>query len=171
MAKATPGSLSESEREILVATEAANLKTLDEDELIALHDRVRRARNKHVQLHRRQVGQQVVATGARGVASVPPRRSASKAELFEGALGRVSAALARSARRAAAELRAARLAAANLSSEAGGSARRAATATKPATARAAKANTRGRRPRPVERKTAAAGKAAGARHQAKRDAR
>ena len=55
MPNATLNSMSTSERELVAATETTNLRTLDEDALIALHDRVRRARTKAVQLHRREV--------------------------------------------------------------------------------------------------------------------
>ena len=112
MAKATPGTLTEAEWALVDETRRDNLQQLDEDELVALHARVRRARDKHVQLHRREVGSAVGRKRARGTASVAPRRSASKAEIFEGALARVSAALAKAARESAAQLRAERLAAA-----------------------------------------------------------
>jgi hypothetical protein len=169
MQTATLNSLSKSERDLVIATEPSNLQTLDEDALIALHERVRRARNKYVQLHRREVGEQVGVKGARGMASVPPRRSASKAEVFEGVLARVSSALARKARQSAAELRADRLAAARGAS---GSARHTATRGTTegrASAKGVGARSRGRRP--VERKTVAAAQADGARRQAKGDAR
>jgi len=111
MATATPGSLTRSEWRLVDETRRDNLHQLDEDELVALHGRVRRARDKHVQLHRRGVGAAVGRKGARGTASEAPRRSASKAEIFEDALARVSAALAKAARQSAAALRAERLAA------------------------------------------------------------
>ena len=110
MAKATVHSLTKGERALIAETAISHLAALDEDALIALHQRVRRARNKHVQLHRQEVGGQVVAQGSRGTASIPARRSASKAEIFEDALSRVSTALAKSARRSASALRAERLA-------------------------------------------------------------
>ena len=79
---------------------------------MALHGRVRRARTKFVTVHRREVAERVQEAGARGLVSEAPRRSAAKAELFEAALARVSAALASAARQSAADLRAERLAAA-----------------------------------------------------------
>src|SRR5262245_41940193 len=170
MAKATPGSVSEKERELLTSTEAANLNELDEDALIALHDRVRRARTKHVQLHRRSVGRQVGVKGARGTASLAPRRSASKAEVFEGALARVSTALAKRARESASALRAERLATAQRSTSATPAKRSAAGRTAGSTS-TTKANSRSRGHEPVERKTVASGRAAGARRQAKSDGR
>ena len=170
MAGATANSMSKSERELVSATETSKLRALDEEALIALHDRVRRARNKHVQLHRREVAQQVEVSGSRGVASLPPRRSASKAEVFESALARVSSALAKRARESAAELRAERLAGARRSSV-GGGAGQAAPRASDRGAPATKASARSRGRRPVERKSVAASRAAGVRRQAKRDSR
>ena len=164
MATATPHSLTRSEWKLVDETRRDNLQTLDEDELVVLHGRVRRARDKHVQLHRREVGAAVGRKGARGTASGAPRRSASKAEIFEDALARVSAALAKAARESAAQLRAERLAAARKSGRA--PAKKAAPRTprkkSPATSRAVGA-----------RKPGAHDKAAaqGARRQAKRDAK
>jgi hypothetical protein len=171
MSKATLNSMSRGERDLIGATDAGNLRTLDEEALIALHGRVRRARDKHVQLHRREVAAQVAVKGGRGMASAPPRRSASKAEVFEAALARVSTALARSARESAAELRAARLATAKRT--ASGGARRTATRATTSAADASKnsAGSRSRGRRPVERKSVASARASGARRQAKRDAR
>jgi hypothetical protein len=165
MANATPQSLTEPEWLLVRETRRDNLKTLDEDGLVELHGRVRRARDKHVKVHRRQGARQVGAKGAR-TATVAPRRSASKAEIFEDALARVSAALAKAARQSAAELRAERLAAA-----------RRAPSTPPTKGRsstkkgAPKSRSAARSKRPVEKKTAASTKAQGARRQAARDAR
>jgi hypothetical protein len=151
---------------LLAETQHDRLRLLDEESLIELHGRVRRARDKHVTSHRREVGAQVDAARARGVASVPPRRSASKAEIFEAALARVSSSLARAARSNAAALRAERLDAARgqtgtLDVEATGS-----TAGDP---KAPAPRTRSRAP--IERKAVASTRATGARRQAKRDAR
>ena len=167
MAQATVHSLTKSERALIAETAISHLAALDEDALIALHQRIRRARSKHVQLHRQEVGGQVVAQGSRGLASVPPRRSASKAEIFEDALARVSAALAKSARRSAAELRAERLDAAR---------GKEAAPTRPTRPRAGSSTApvavpRSRQVPPIERKSVSATKASGARHQATRDAR
>jgi hypothetical protein len=169
MATATVQSLTKTERRLVAETERKNLQDLDEDGLLALLDRVRRARNKHVQLHRKEVGRQVTAKGARGVASIPPRRSAPKAEIFEDALARVSSELSKRARSSAAELRAERIAAA----------RQARTEVPPTpsvratkTKKVSKAGpSRSRQPTPIERKTAASSASAGARRQAKSDAR
>jgi hypothetical protein len=139
---------------------------MDEEALIELHARVRRARDRFVQLHRREVGEHVDAARARGVASVAPRRSASKAEIFEEALARVSSSLARAARATAASLRAERLAAAR-------SATRPTTVEEPTQtpARPKSGAPRARKRTPIQRKTVAATRAANARRQAGRDAR
>ncbi len=166
MAKATVGSLTETERGLVDETRPARLRELDEDELVELHTSVRRARNKFVKLHRRETGAQVIEASARGVVNAGPRRSASKAEIFEDALARVSASLAKAARRSATALRDERLAAA-----------RGPAATKRAPARAVSDDSpavpapRGRSRPPIERKQAAATRSTGARRQAKRDDR
>jgi hypothetical protein len=165
MPKATPQSLTKAEQALIAETQAHRLGELDEDALLHLHGRVRRARDKQVQLHRREVAAHVEAAGGRGIASVPPRRSASKAELFEQALARVSTSVARAARASAAELRAERLAAAR--SEPARRAASPAGADASTTARGPSA----RRKKPVERKAVASSRATGARRQAKRDAR
>lgn len=166
MARATPQSLTRKEQALLTETQPERLRAMDEEALIELHDRVRRARDKFVQLHRREVAGHVDAARARGTASVAPRRSASKAEIFEEALARVSSSLARAARATAASLRAERLAAAR-------SATRPAPTEKPtqAPSKTKSATARARRRPPIERKAAAATRASTARRQAKRDAR
>jgi len=163
MPRATVASLTDKERLLIAETQAAALKSLDEDRLLDLHARVRRERTKQVGIHRRRAAAQVPAKAQRSAA---PRRSESKAEIFEQALARVSTAVAAAARRAAADLRAERLAAA--ASAAGvepQSAPRPANEGRPAAAKRAAAK------RPVERKAVASSRAAGARRQAKRDAR
>ncbi|HST65796.1 MAG TPA: hypothetical protein VLM05_11465 [Mycobacteriales bacterium] len=104
--------LGEAELAVIRRTGAEALAGLTEDELIDLHARVRRARNKYTGQYRRQAGARVAEAGARGAARPRNRRAADRAEVFEAALARVSAALARAARRSAAELRSDRLAAA-----------------------------------------------------------
>jgi hypothetical protein len=166
VARATPQSLTRKEWMLLAETDNERLRAMDEDGLIELHARVRRARDRFVQLHRREVAEQVGAAGARGTASSAPRRSASKAEIFEEALARVSSSLARAARAAAAALRADRLAAARATTRP--------TATDKQTRPPQKTKSGAPRARskvPIERKTAAAAKATNARRQAKRDAR
>ena len=104
--------LTADEQTLVLATEPKRLDPLDEDALVALHDRVRRARTKYSKLYRRQAGAQVRADAARGKASAKNANTAAKAEIFEDALARVSRRLATVARASAAELRAERLAAA-----------------------------------------------------------
>lgn len=107
--------LNESEQELLRAAEPRELKRLDEDELAALHDRIRRARNKYSKLYRRRASSQVSTDRARARAHAAHVKAARKAEGFEDALARVSRRLADLAEVAAAELKAERLAAASKS--------------------------------------------------------
>ncbi len=167
MNKATFHSLTAAEQDLVRQTERAHLLTLDEDALGDLHDRVRRARNKYTGMYRREAAAQVSTKGARGKVSLGgPRRNASKAEVFEEALARVSSRLATVARQSAADLKAERIAAAR--GETNG-------APKPSRGRPADdtvaASTRARSRRPVETKAVASTRATGARRQAKRDAR
>jgi len=162
MPRATVASLTDKERLLIAETQAAALKSLDEDRLLDLHARVRRERTKQVGIHRRHAAAQVPAKAQRSAA---PRRSESKAEIFEQALARVSTAVAAAARRAAADLRAERLAAAASAAGDAPAAPRPASEARPATAKRAAAK------RPVQRKAVASSRAAGARRQAKRDAR
>jgi hypothetical protein len=104
--------LNETEQELLRATEPRELKRLDEDELAALHDRVRRARAKYSTLYRRRASAHVVADRSRKNASAAHSKARRKAEGFEDALARVSLQLAKVAAAAAEELKAERLAAA-----------------------------------------------------------
>ena len=84
------GFLTEDEADLVRETEVARMAELDEDDLLALHSRVRRARTKYVKLYRRQASARVAAKGARGSARPANRRNADKAEVFELALARVS---------------------------------------------------------------------------------
>ena len=166
MARATPQSLTRTERALLTETQPERLRAMDEEALIALHARVRRARDKFVQLHRREVADHVDAERARGIASGAPRRSASKAEIFENALARVSSSLARAARATAASLRTERLAAARPAGRPPTTEKPTRAGRKPTTA-APRARTR----TPIQRKAVAATRASNARRQAGRDAR
>ena len=112
MNKAVLNSLSDDERVLVMQTERLRLVELDEDELVDLHTRVRRARNKYVKLYRRQASAKVAEHGGRGKARPKNRRNADRAEVFEFALARVSRRLGAEARRSAAALRAERLTAA-----------------------------------------------------------
>ncbi len=105
-------SLTETELALVRETERDQLAALDEDALVDLHGRVRRARGKYVKLYRRQASVQVIESGGRGKARPKNLRNAQKAEVFEDALARVSRHLATVARASAAALKADRLAAA-----------------------------------------------------------
>lgn len=105
-------SLTEAELAIARSTEPKALADLDEDGLLELHGRVRRARNKYLGQYRRQAAAKVRDVGGRGSAHAQNQRARDKIEVFETALARVSTALAKAARRAAAELKSERLAAA-----------------------------------------------------------
>jgi hypothetical protein len=111
-------SLRADELDLLRETEPARMGELDEDALLDLHGRVRRARTKYVKLYRRQASARVADTGGRGAARPMNRRNADKAEVFEVALARVSKQVDVVARRAAAQLKSERLAAARVASKA-----------------------------------------------------
>jgi hypothetical protein len=157
--------LGETELAVVRATEPGALAGLSEDELLDLHARVRRARNKYVGQYRRRSSAGVAEKGGRGTARPANLRAAERAEVFEAALARVSTALARAARASAAELKAERLAAARAAKGAAGPAPDPAVdpATPPATRPPAKSA--------GGRKRDASSLAAGARRQARRDAR
>jgi hypothetical protein len=109
MNKATWAMLNECEKALLRQVEASSLAALDEDELIDVHTRVRRARNKYATLYRRRAGAQVRKDSDRAKAHAQHARTALKAEAFEVALASVSRVLAKAARARAAALRAERL--------------------------------------------------------------
>lgn len=104
------GSLTESELALIRETERERTAELDEDALVALHERVRRARNKYIGLYRRASASRVGATGGRGKAYPKGSRDRGKAEVFEDALARVSRRLAAAARAAAQQLKQERIA-------------------------------------------------------------
>ena len=108
-------SLTEAELLIARSAEPAALADLDEEALLDVHDRVRRARNKYLGQYRRRGASKVSDVGGRGKSYAQNQRARDKAEVFETALARVSTALAKAARGAAAELKAERLAAARSS--------------------------------------------------------
>lgn len=110
-------SLTEAERSLVRETEPKRMAELDEDELVELHRRIRRARNKYVGQYRRQASAKVAQKGGRGMARPKNRRNAARAEVFEDALARVSRRLAVVAKASAAELKAERLAAARADAE------------------------------------------------------
>jgi hypothetical protein len=162
-------SLTEAEWLLLAETKRAALADLDEDELLALHSRIRRTRTKYVTQYRRAASARVADVGGRGAARPKNRRAADKAEAFEKALARVSKALAAAARTSAAQLRTQRLAAARDKGGPGPAGVTDDIVTAPPTVkgkgRAASTRT------PIARKNVAATQSSGARRQAKRDSR
>jgi hypothetical protein len=110
--KAMLFSMTETERVLVAETDRDELQALDEDALLALETRIRRARNKYVKLYRRQASANVAEQGGRGFAAPQNQRDRDKAEVFELALARVSRQVAVVARKAADQLRAERLEAA-----------------------------------------------------------
>lgn len=154
------------ELDLLRETEPDRMAELDEDALLDLHGRVRRARTKYVKLYRRQASTQIATAGGRGAARPRNRRNADKAEVFETALARVSKRVDVVARRAAAQLKAERLAAARATSAP-------LKAASPRTRRVSAAKGHVRTPRKTtgDLKRDASSRAMGARRQAIRDSR
>lgn len=167
-------SLTDAERLLVAETERDALKGLDEDELLDLHQRIRRARTKYVKNYRRAASAAVAGVGGRGMSYPRNQRDRDKAELFESVLAKVSREVAVVANRASMQLRAERLEAA-----------RAAKAPSPAPLPAPSPATRATdgsksdavsRPRTAKKTTGglkkdASTRAMGARRQAKRDSR
>jgi hypothetical protein len=112
MNKAMLNSLTEAERLLVDETMPDALAGLDEDALLELHQRIRRARTKYVKLYRRGAGAAVRKRGGRGISYPANQRARDKAEIFESALARVSRRVGVAARQASAELRAERIKAA-----------------------------------------------------------
>ncbi|MFD3459992.1 hypothetical protein ACFWVM_09805 [Nocardia fluminea] len=102
-------SLSEDEYVLIRGTKKARMADLDEEALIRLHIRVRRARNKFVKLYRQSGAAKVEAKGARGAGKSANTHNADKAEVFESALSRVSRQLAKASKHNARKLKAERL--------------------------------------------------------------
>ncbi len=104
--------LTPEERFLVSQTERDALAELDEDAVIELHQRIRRARSKYVGQYRRAAAARVPAKGSRGRAHPANDRARLRAEAFEEALARVSRRLAALAQQASRELRTERLEAA-----------------------------------------------------------
>lgn len=156
-------SLTEKELSLFRDVEAAARAAPDEDALIALHTRVRRARDKHVKVYRRQAAAQVDAAGGRGMARPRNTRNRAKAEVFEKALATVSRQLAAAAETSAEAFEAERL------SEEKQAGNRAAPA--PRVTRLSPQRTDRKPDSPDLRKRRASTRAAGARRQARKDGR
>lgn len=169
MNKTLLAALTPAERHLVSQTEPAALALLDEDAVADLHDRIRRARNKHTGLYRRGASARVAEKGGRGKARPANAAAAVKAEAFEEALSRVSRRLAVLSRESARALKEERIAAARGESTA------APKASAPSRARGRTVTTKPRGDRalrsPAREKNRAGTKAAGARRQAKRDSR
>jgi hypothetical protein len=172
---ALANSLGKSAQDLLRETEDDRMAQLDEDGLVDLHRRVRRARNKYVDIYRRTGSQKVSKKGGRGLAKDKNARNAGRAEVFEDALARVSARLAEVAAAEAEALKAARLGAASPAGTWPGSEEAAeASGEAPASTPEAptRAKVRDRRPTgPGRAKRDASTRALGARRQARKDAR
>lgn len=112
MNKSQLAMLTDPERLLVLETTTEAMAELDEDAVAALHDRIRRARNKYTGQYRRGAAGRVAQTGGRGKAFGKNQRARDKAEVFEDALARVSRRLSVLAKQSAADLKAERLAAA-----------------------------------------------------------
>ncbi|MBK8446219.1 MAG: hypothetical protein IPL41_05865 [Micropruina sp.] len=157
--------LKDSERDLIRELEPERLNALEEDELLNLHKRVRRARNKHTTNYRRKAARTVQQTGGRGAAHPKGAKDRLRAEAFEEALSIVSARLAKLAHQQSAALKKQRLAQARAGRSTGpGSDDNAS-----ATSSAGRARTHAKTTGGVKRD--ASSTAAGARRQAKKDAR
>ena len=168
--------LTDAERLLVAETGRDELAALDEDGLVELHTRVRRARSKYVGQYRRGAAARVPSAGGRGKGFAQNQLARDKAEAFEIALGQVSAALAKAAKASAAELKAERLAAAAAGTSrpraaTSTTAKRAATSARKAPAAPARTTSGSKRPAPSQAKKNASSRAQGARRQAKRDSR
>ena len=111
--------LKDDELDLVRELEPKRLKALDEDGLLDLHRRVRRARNKHVKNYRRKAAGNVQELGARGKAAPKGGKSRWRAAAFEEALSIVSGRLAHVAHVQAEALKDERLAQARAGKSAG----------------------------------------------------
>jgi len=170
MDTATRRMLNDAEQQLLRECTPAKLRKLDEDALVELHTRVRRARNKYSKLYRRRAGERVRKDGGRAKASAVNQRTLVKAEVFEDALAQVSAQLAKVAAQSARELRDERLATAS-----SGKGARAKAAVPAARASKKAGKTKGKpaakRQTPISKRASASSRASTRRHQAKRASR
>ena len=152
-------------KDLDLVREVEAMAELDEDGLIDLHRRVRRARKKHQGQYRRRAANRVEEQGSRGQAGPANAKARHRAAAFEELLSQVSARLAVVAHEEAVALKDQRLAQAR----AGRSTGPASTAVGPTGT--ASSQTAGRRTTTGGAKRDASTLAQGARRQAKRDAR
>ncbi len=170
--------LPKGEQTLVMDTRPKRLDGLSEDQLLVLHGRVRRGRNKYRKNYRQGAAAQVKKDGSRGAASKKSRGDSERAEVFEDALARVSERLAKAARKEAGALRKKRLTAAKKAKAARAKAKEQAAAKKKAkqkskaTKKAApKATAKGKRTSkktPVSKKNVAGQRATKARKNAKK---
>ena len=158
--------LKDDELALVRELEPKRLKALDEDELLDLHRRVRRARTKHVKNYRRKAALDVKAAGGRGKAAPKGGKARWRAAAFEEALAIVSGRLAHVAHLQAEALKEERLAQAKAGKSSGPKTSANPTADKvgPGRARSHQKTTGGK-------KRDASTKAQGARRQGKKDSR
>lgn len=97
------------ELDLVREIEPDRMAELDEDALLDLHRRVRRARNKKLSNYRRRAAERVGEHGGRGSAAPLNEKHRVRLAAFEEALSLVSARLAEVAHEAAEELRDERL--------------------------------------------------------------
>src|SRR5688500_10288667 len=105
MDRAVLNSMTGAEQRLVGGTSRDAMAGLDEEELLELHSRVRRARSKYVSKYRRNASGAVVKRGGRGFSYPKNQRDRDKAEVFEAALAAVSKEVGQHAARAAAELK------------------------------------------------------------------
>lgn len=115
---ATRRLLTADEAKLIEQTSVAALDKKNLDEVGAIYDRVRKGRDKYRGLHRRQASSQVGKDHARGTGANKNIGSASKYEIYEEALGRVSKREAELAKQNAGDLKKERLIAAAATAEA-----------------------------------------------------
>ncbi|MFI5896886.1 hypothetical protein ACIA5D_42980 [Actinoplanes sp. NPDC051513] len=104
------GTLAETELAVVREVRPDRLTSMDEDELIDLHARARRQRDKYVKQYRRRAAASIEDAGGRGKAHPRNARARAKAELFENILASVSRQLAVAAQASADALHAERIA-------------------------------------------------------------
>ena len=119
---ATRRLLTADEAKLIEQTSVAALEKKNLDDVGAIYDRVRKGRDKYRGLHRRQASTQVRRDHARDTGANKNMGSASKYEIFEEALGRVSKREAELAKLNAGDLKKARLIAVAAAAEAAKSA-------------------------------------------------
>jgi hypothetical protein len=115
---ATRRLLTADEAKLIEQTTVAALNNKNLDDVGAIYDRVRKARDKYRGLHRRQASTQVRKDHSRGTGANKNLGSASKYEIFEEALARVSKREGELAKLNAGDLKKARLIAAAAAAEA-----------------------------------------------------